>query len=98
MSIALTTSETRPSANEARLISFTANVELKYAQAIYEVGYVEAGEWRATRKVLVEWSNDPIVSTRTFNSLVQQVPEARDLKLALEQWSITNGIFSGVAS
>ena len=95
MSISLSTAETRPAANEARLVSFTANVELKYAQAIFEAGYSEAGEWRPTRKVMVEWSNDPSVSPHSFNSLVQAVPAARDLKAQLEAWAVTNAYFSG---
>lgn len=96
--ITLSKSETRPASTEARLVSFTANTELKYAQAIYEVGYVDAGEWRPTRKLMVEWSNDPTVSTHTFTSLVQAVPAARDLKAQLEQWAVANSKFAGVAA
>lgn len=97
--ITLTNPESRPLANEARLVSFTSNTELKYAQAIYEAGYVDAeGIWNATRKVVVEWSNDPNVSPLTFNSLVLQVPACRDLKSQLEQWAVAKSKFAGVAS
>ena len=95
MSIFLTTSESRPALNEVRLISFTANVELKYAQAIYEVGYADADGWHGARKFAVEWGEN---ATRSFASLVQQVSPARDFKNALEQWAVQQGVFVGTVA
>ena len=95
MTITLTTPESEPSRDQARLVSFTANTELRFAQAIYEVGFAQDGNWNPRRKVVVEWGEN---AERSFASLVQQVPEARDLRLALERWTVNNGIFTGVAA
>ncbi len=96
MSITLDTPEQRPSATTVRLVSFTANTILKYAEAIYEVGFGTPVSFTPTRTVKMAFSNSDPDAAFTFTQLVQAVPEVRDLQSAMEQKAIDLGVFDGV--
>ena len=96
MAITLDVPESRQDATTVRLVSFTANAILKYAEAIYEVGFGTSINFTPTRTVRVTFSNDNSNADFTFTQLVQAVPEIRDLQSAMEQHAVDRGIFSGV--
>ena len=94
--ITLTTPESRANATTVRLVSFTANSVIKYAQAISEVGF--GTPFVVTRKVKVRFSNDDETADFTFNQLIGSVPEVAALGLAMEQEAVDRGIFDGTVA
>ena len=96
MTITLAVPESRESATTVRLVSFTANAVLKYAEAIYEVGFGDP--LTTTRKVTLRFSNTDETADFTFAQLVQAVPQVRELAAAMEQKAIDLNIFAGVVN
>jgi hypothetical protein len=94
--ITLDIPESREDATTARLVSFTANAVLKYAEAQYEIGFVDASGFSVTRRHTIRFSNTDETADFTFTQLVQAVPEVRNLASAMEQQAIDREVFDGV--
>lgn len=107
MTITLTTPESRPNATKSEVVTFSANVRERHAEAEHEVGYVDAnGDFRVTRllKIVYEDNSDledsvdedgNQVVVKSFSGLVQRSATARNLKAELEQDAIDVGAVAG---
>ena len=96
MPIILDNPETREAATTVRLVSFTANAVLRYAEAKYEVGFGDP--LTVTRKRTLRFSDTDESADFTFTQLVTAVSEVRDLARAMEQQVLDRNIFSGTLS
>lgn len=96
MSITLTTPESRPSSTQARLIGMTINVPGRVAQFEIVVGRVVAGNFVVDRLLTQVFIDDSEV--QTFTALVNAVPQFAQLRQAMEQYFVNQGILSGTVS
>ena len=99
MAITLTNPETRLEATTVKLLAFTANVETRYAEVHYIVGYAAEGNFNVTRTVKLTFSDNPDAGADyTFKQLINNVPEVRDLRQALETQALALNVFDGVVT
>ena len=102
MAITLTTQETRPPATTAKLVSFTANIETRYAEAGFIIGFGDP--FTITRRRTVIFQDNPDgpgkseIADFSFQQLIDNVPEVRNLGRALEVAVVAFGVFDGTVS
>ena len=106
--ITLDVPESREDATTMDLVSFTANLELKYAEASFNVGFLVDGMLHKTRTLTIIYQDDSglldIISenghktqvVKSFKGLVQRSPAAKNLKADLLQDAIDVDAVAGV--
>lgn len=95
MSIALTTPETYPQSSEVRLVGIGARVDKHVLTLVIDIGSTQAGSFITAREIQLRFDD---TSSPTFSNVVSNVPEFRNLKLAIETYLTNQLIFVGTAT
>ena len=104
MTITLTTPRQRQAETAARLTSFTINSVTRYAEAGFDIGRVDAGEFAETSKRKLIFQDNPNgpgksdIADFSFKQLIDNIPEVRDLRQAIEEAVIAFNVFDGVVT
>lgn len=98
MTITLTTPVERPTETTVRLVSFTINTDLRYAEARFEIGRVDAGAFVKTSGRTLVFQDDSITADFTYQKLLNNITEIRDLRSAVETEIVALGVFDGAVS
>ena len=104
MTITLTTPEQRPDATVAKLVSFTVNAETRYAEAGFIIGFGDP--FTTTRRQTLVFQDSPEgpgagksdIADFSFQQLIDNVIEVRDLRQALETAVIAFAVFDGIVT
>lgn len=104
MTITLTDPVARESETVVRLMSFTSNVETRYAESLFRIGFMDGAVFVPTsdRKLIFQdneaGDGKSGIADFSFQQLIDNVPEVRDLKLAMENAVVEFGVFDGTVS
>lgn len=96
MSISLTTSESRPSSTQARILRMRIDVSARIADFEIGIGRVIAGAFVIDRTVNRQFVDDS--DSSDFTALVNAVPQFGQLRQAMEQYFVNTGVFAGTVS
>lgn len=95
MSIVLTIPEAYASSTEARIVALSANVETRVLVIVVAFGRTVNGAFKPFREQRLEFTAD---TSPSFAQVVNNVPEFRDLRQALETYLVGANLFSGTVS
>ena len=103
MSITLTDPVSREPVTTIKLVNIAVDINSKQAQLMFDIGYMANGAFIVTdtRKVVFQQEETGEKSPGadfTFDQLVNNVPEVKDLRAALEAAAVQFSIFDGTAS
>ena len=96
--ITLTTPRPRSSETKVRLVSFTINHTARYAEAGFELGYMDAGEFVKTSKQTLVFQDDRDSADFTYAQLLGNIDEIRDLREAVEVAIVAFNVFDGTVA